>query len=80
MVQAARPEAGDPNIFEQSCEYCGARMRVLAAQVPQDNHTQDYECPECGKSYETEAAAEPRVQLLKPRTDGKDDKYQETFF
>jgi acetone carboxylase gamma subunit len=80
MVQAARPDGGDPNIFERSCEYCGARMRVLAPQVPDENRTQDYECPECGKSYEIEAAAEPRVRLVQARTDGKDDRYQETFF
>ena len=80
MVQAAHPDAGDPIIFERSCEYCGARMGVLAPQVPHENRTHDYACPECGKTYETEAAAEPRVRLLHPRTDGKDDRYQETFF
>ena len=39
-----------------------------------------YACPECGRSYTTEATGEPEVQLLRRRTDGKDDRYQETIF
>jgi hypothetical protein len=80
MVQAPGPDDGDLSIFEKSCGYCGARFRVLAPQAEGENRTQDYDCPECGKSYEIEAAAEPRVRLLKSRTDGKDDRYQETLF
>jgi transcription elongation factor Elf1 len=80
MVQAPGPKSGDVSIFERSCAYCGARLRVLTVRVPDENRTQDYSCPECGKSYETEAAAEPQVRLVKSRTDGKDDRYQETLF
>lgn len=68
------------SIFERSCGYCGARFRVLASQVPEHAQPEDYACPECGKRYETEAAAEPEVLLLAPRTDGKQDRYQETMF
>ena len=80
MSQAPGPESGDLRIFEKSCAYCGARLRVLTVRVLDENRTQDYDCPECGKSYETEAATEPQVRLLVPRTDGKDDRYQETLF
>ena len=80
MSQAPGPESGDLRIFEKSCDYCGARLRVLAVRVAEENRTQDYDCPECGKSYEIEAATEPQVRLLVPRSDGKDDRYQETLF
>ena len=68
------------SIFEKSCAYCGARFRVLAARGPDHDHPADYACPECGKQYETEAALDPEVHLLKPRSDGKFDRYQETMF
>jgi DNA-directed RNA polymerase subunit RPC12/RpoP len=66
--------------FEKSCAYCGARLRVSVSHEPQHDRSEDYACPECGKTYETEASSEPRVQLLRPRCDGKEDRYQETFF
>jgi hypothetical protein len=76
--------AGNPGplsiLFEKSCVYCGARFRVLATQAGDQRQQQEYECPECGKSYQTEAAGEPEVQLLRRRTDGKVDRYQETMF
>lgn len=68
------------SIFEKTCGYCGARFRVLASRVPYDTHREEYACPECGKQYEAEAMAEPQVQLLQARTDGKQDRYQETMF
>ena len=71
---------GRLSIFEKTCAYCGARLRVLATHVADDPHREEYGCPECGKSYEVEALAEPQVQLLAPRTDGKSDRYQETMF
>ncbi len=80
MVQPRGPEGGDFRTFEKSCVYCGARLRLLALLVPEENRTQDYDCPECGKTYELQAAAEPQVRVLRPRTDGKDDRYQETLF
>jgi predicted RNA-binding Zn-ribbon protein involved in translation (DUF1610 family) len=79
-MRPADPDTqGDLSVFEQSCAYCGARFRVLATRLPAED-AQTYACPECGKSYEVEAAAEPQVQLLRPRTDGKNDRYQETMF
>lgn len=71
---------GSLSVFEQSCRYCGARFRVLATQPADETHVEEYACPECGKTYEVEAATEPEVQLLQPRSDGKDDRYQETMF
>jgi DNA-directed RNA polymerase subunit RPC12/RpoP len=68
------------SIFERSCAYCGARFRVLASHQPRSDHPEEYHCPECGKHYETEALAEPEGRLLQPRSDGKDDRYQETMF
>ena len=81
MKPAAAPDtSGHLSVFEKSCAYCGARFRVLATHVPDDPHREEYACPECGKSYEADAVGEPQVQLLRPRTDGKGDRYQETMF
>ena len=81
MEQAAQPgRSSSLSIFETSCAYCGARFRVLASHARDDPHREDYACPECGKRYDTEAQAEPEVQLLRPRTDGKEDRYQDTMF
>jgi endogenous inhibitor of DNA gyrase (YacG/DUF329 family) len=70
----------DPTTFERTCAYCGAQMRVVAAHGPFLDHPEPYDCPECGKEYKTPAAHEPEVKLLAPRTDGKDDSYQDTMF
>ena len=81
MKPAADPDTqGNLSIFERSCAYCGARFRVLATLDPDHPRREAYACPECGKTYETEAAGEPQVQLLRPRSDGKTDRYQETMF
>ena len=81
MKHAVEPAiTGSLSIFERSCGYCGARFRVLATQVTDHPHREEYACPECGKCYVAEASAEPEVQLLRPRTDGKNDRYQETMF
>ncbi|TWO72617.1 hypothetical protein FN976_03535 [Caenimonas sedimenti] len=68
------------SVFEKSCAYCGARFRVLASHLPRQDVPEAYACPECGKHYELESAVEPEVRLLKPRSDGKQDRYQETMF
>ena len=81
MTHAALPDTeGSLSVFEQSCSYCGARFRVLATQLTDAFHREEYACPECGRTYRTEAASEPQVQLLQRRTDGKNDQYQETMF
>jgi hypothetical protein len=81
MKHAAEPEVvAGPGIFEQSCGYCGARFRVRAIRAADANETQWYKCPGCGKQYEVGACAAPQVRLLEGRTDGKDDRYQETMF
>jgi hypothetical protein len=81
MDHAEEPDtAGDLSIFEKTCGYCGARFRVLASRRGDSDADQEYGCPECGKSYRTEALTEPEVRLLRPRSDGKNDRYQETMF
>ena len=81
MKHAAEPDIpGGLSVFERSCAYCGARFRVLAAHLPEGSPAQEYACPECGKSYRTAASAEPQVQLLRPRSDGRFGPYQETMF
>jgi len=67
-------------IFEKSCDYCGALFRVLANQSEHTSQAHEYACPACGKQYEIESVGNPRVRLLQWRTDGKDDRYQETMF
>lgn len=81
MKNGAEPQApGGLSIFEKSCGYCGARFRVLATRSSDSNASRSYACPACGKSYELQAAADPEVRLMRGRTDGKDDRYQETMF
>lgn len=80
MKQEAPDTQGHLSIFEQSCRYCGAGFRVIASHAGDGLHRESYACPECGMRYETEADAEPEVRLLRPRKDGKDDRYQETMF
>ena len=81
MNHAAEPEvAGGLGMFERTCTYCGARFHVVASRSPGGNRPRIFGCPGCGKQYETEAAAPPEVRLLRGRTDGKNDRYQETMF
>ena len=78
------PSVSDPlfqrSLLEKVCAYCGARMRLLVARTPEGNEQFDYDCPECGKMYTIEAALQPLVEQVGSRTDGKDDRYQETMF
>jgi DNA-directed RNA polymerase subunit RPC12/RpoP len=74
------PSTGGLSIFEKACGYCGARFRVLLAQGPQADRTEEYACPECGKRYEAAGAEEAEVRLLQKRSDGKRDRYQDTLF
>jgi hypothetical protein len=81
MKQGAEPEVlGGLNIFEKTCVYCGAQFRVLASVAPAGNHAERYFCPQCRKSYRIQAVGEPSVSLLRGRTDGRDDPYQDTMF
>ena len=80
-LSAFEPENGPAlTIFEKTCVYCGARFRVLASHGAAGDHHEEYACPECGKHYETDASWQPEVRLLRPRADGKQDRYQETMF
>ena len=78
------PSVSEPlfqkSLLEKVCAYCGARMRLLVARAAEGNEPFDYDCPECGKLYMLEAALQPQVDLVARRTDGKDDRYQETMF
>ena len=66
--------------FVRPCVYCGARLAVFVSREAGSGETQSYDCPECGKDYTAHAALEPLVNVLEPRTDGKDDRYMETLF
>jgi predicted RNA-binding Zn-ribbon protein involved in translation (DUF1610 family) len=66
--------------FEKTCTYCGAHFQVEVARRSGENAAQGFACPECGKSYEVRAVLAPQVRLVTPRSDGKDDQYQETMF
>ncbi|MBC5766238.1 hypothetical protein [Ramlibacter albus] len=66
--------------LHKACAYCGAKLEVLVARAAEGNEPFDYDCLECGKQYETEAAMQPEVRLVAPRNDGKTDRYQETMF
>jgi hypothetical protein len=81
MKHAAEPDVvGGLGIFEKTCAWCGARFRVLATHIAEGHEHRDYACPDCGKQYSLEASDEPEVRLLQRRSDGRDDRYQETMF
>jgi hypothetical protein len=77
---AAPAVLGGLHILEKTCNYCGAHLCVLASHAAGNHERHLFSCPECGKQYRIEAIAPPQVQLLRPRNDGKQDKYQETMF
>ena len=66
--------------FVKPCDYCGARFAVFVSREAGSGEEHSYHCPECSKDYLVHAALEPLVSVLEPRTDGKDDRYQETLF
>lgn len=78
------PSVSEPlfqkSLLEKVCAYCGARMRLLVARAADGNEPFDYDCPECGKLYTVDAALQPQVECIGRRTDGRDDRYQETMF
>jgi hypothetical protein len=81
MKHAVEPDViGGLSIFEKTCAYCGAHFRVLAVRAAHEAHPQEYDCPECGMLHRTQAVGEPEVLLLRRRTDGKSDRYQQTMF
>lgn len=66
--------------FVKGCGYCGARLAVFVSREVGSGEEHSYECPECGKSELVHAALEPLVSLLDARTDGKNDRYEESLF
>lgn len=60
-----------------SCDYCGAEIEVNITKQSGHNEPEDYYCPECNKKFSTWASVPIRdIVLLKKRTDGKNDRYQ----
>jgi hypothetical protein len=66
--------------FERTCTYCGARLAVTIPRDAAAGVLRDYNCPECGKTFEVRSILPPLVRLIAPRNDGKTDSYQETIF
>jgi hypothetical protein len=66
--------------LEETCDYCGATLEVSAAEVAGGKRLHPYVCPQCSKTHSVMCAGHPHVRVLKPRTDGKGNNYQETLF
>jgi hypothetical protein len=67
--------------LERTCDYCGARLEVSAAELPGDEaRPHHYACLQCGKPDEVTCAGHPHVRVLARRTDGRTTHYQETMF
>ena len=65
---------GDDTIH--NCDYCGAEIEVHVTRQTSHNEKEEYYCPECNKRFYKRAALPiTNVNLLKPRTDGRNDKY-----
>lgn len=65
---------------ETTCDYCGARLEVSAAEVAAESRPHPYRCLQCGKVDEIITTGHPHVRVLAPRTDGRTAQYQETMF
>lgn len=57
--------------FEQTCDDCGAKFRVVVPGQKGHEESEEYYCPECGKEYRVRASNTPSVTLISKRTDGK---------
>lgn len=66
--------------FEKTCDYCGSRLEVTAAEIGGEPRAHAYVCTQCGKNYEVETTGQPRVRVLSPRTDGRTAQYAQTMF
>ncbi len=62
----------------EQCNNCGATYEVYVPAQAGHMESEEYFCPECNKGYSTRASNSPRVTLIKPRTDGKTDLYDNT--
>jgi len=80
------PSVSEPlfqkSIVAKTCAFCGAKFEILLTCAPHGEGDEpfDCDCPECGMQYEVQAALQPAVRLVAPRSDGKNDRYQETMF
>jgi uncharacterized protein with PIN domain len=75
MDYASTKSYGDST--SHACDYCGAEIEVLVTKQTGHNEKEDYYCPECNKRFYKRASLPiMNVNLIKPRTDGKTDKYQ----
>ncbi len=62
-----------------TCDNCGAEFSVTYARQTGYNEREDYYCPECDKRFYVRASLpimSQNIKLIKPRTDGKTDKFQ----
>ena len=66
--------------LELACDYCGSTLEITAAEVAGEARMHPYVCPQCSKTHGIMCAGHPHVRVLKPRTDGKTNSYQQTMF
>ena len=72
----------DPQLLciEKSCDFCGAKLEVTAAEFAGEPQPQTWLCPQCGKDHELLSTGPARVRVLAPRKDGRTGPYQQTMF
>jgi len=72
----------DPQLLciEKSCDFCGAKLEVTAAEFAGEPQPHTWLCPQCGKNHELVSTGPPHVRVLAPRTDGRTHRYEETMF
>jgi len=62
-----------------NCDYCGAEIGVTITKQTGHNEREEYNCPECTKTYSVRASLPImpyNIKLLNPRNDGRTDKFQ----
>ena len=75
MDVAATIPYGDSRTHK--CDYCGAEMQVFITKQTAHNEKEEYDCPECGKTYHARASLPiSPPKLISQRTDGRTDKYE----
>lgn len=65
----------------ETCDYCGAKYSLIVPTQAGHNEREDYYCPECQKRHYVRASLPimmNNIRLIKPRTDGKTDRFSNT--
>lgn len=62
----SRPTS-DFDVFDLTCDHCGARMQVTVLRAFGREQVETYDCPECRNVFFCQGTGVPSVRLLTPK-------------